>query len=435
MNKIIGITGCSFLHSYKGISYKVEDLSKNLNKECLLFVGFDNESWQYKAVNITSIEENSESPILKIKTVNSEIKIQDNVYVYVNRNGELNKIFSRDISPGDVLLVPKNLSFHKKDFILQDIFPNRNIKGSTIKQRAGSAMHEANVSMSSSFMMNLAFISGMIDCKGTYNISNGDILFSSNSFANNMIAHLFSSAFLTEPSIEANLVRLKNIVVAMLIDEFIKHSASYDREIVTNYLAGYFHANSNFGFIDNDSSKPFVSFDLGNDSLNCRLFKCLLVIGIIPVKTNKSYTITDSFFIENFFTSIQYLSKNLAYKVDDFIYFVTQNHPRDIFGVFGYKFGKSLSSLKKKKIISTDKYNKISIIEKEDAIMNYPAAFSLSEFIKKSGNKSDPVDKLVNSFVIGALVVGVEKVKPEKTYNLCFSEDCGIFINNTLFSC
>jgi intein/homing endonuclease len=426
---IEGVGGKAFLHDVQGHSYRVSELSTILERGPLKVTGFDTESWQSKTVRILSCQEEKPVNLRKITTVNSLLDIHRNCSVYTNKNGDLSKVSAGNIIAGDLLLMPKTLSFSESNFQIEDVFPNK--KGSLIKQRANGKLHQAHASMSINFLMGLSFISGLIDCKGSYNIENGDILFSTKSdTVNGIFAHIMSSCFLVEPEINNDVVRVQNKVIAMLIDGFLKVVASQNKDIVANYLAGYFHASNSFGFLDKEKHKPFVSLCRNEDSSANRLCKCLLIFSIVPFRSSTSYLIVDVGHIEQFLTSIPYLMKTLVARVDNYMAEIA-NKATPVISLLGYKFGKSLLAIKKDFGITADKYEKIAVYEQDHVIMNHDMAYQLNRYIKKKSTQSS-LSKLIDSSVVGIKVIKVEDVLTEKTFTITCDDSCGIFLNNIL---
>ena len=215
-SNIAGIGGKAFLHDIYGNSYRVSELPTILEQGSLQVIGFDQETWQSKIVRVQSCVETKPSKLVRIQSCSSFLELQRDSMVYVNENGELNKASAGELVSGDLLLMPKSLSFRENNFQIEKVFPKKR-KGSLIKQRAGGKLHEADASMSITFLMGLAFVAGLIDCKGTYNLETGDILFATNSkIVNNIFAHLISSNFLVEPEINGDHVRVQNKVVVTL---------------------------------------------------------------------------------------------------------------------------------------------------------------------------------------------------------------------------
>jgi len=432
-SSIVGVGGKSFLHDVYGNSYRVSELPNILKNGSLQVVGFDQETWQSKTVRIQSCVETKPSKLLRIQSFGSFLELRKDCMIYVNENGELNKVSVDELVAEDLLLMPKFLSFRESNFQIEKVFPKKK-KGSLIKQRVGGKIHEADASMSISFITGLAFISGLIDCKGTYNLENGDILFSTNNeIVNNIFAHLMSSNFLVEPEIVGDLVRAKNKVVAMLIDSFLKEVASQNKEIIAYYLAGYFHASNAFGFIDKENSKPCISLHRGGEVSSDRLCKCLLIMGIVPFESGSSYIIIDSGHIEAFFTFIPYLIKSLAIKINDFMTKLTNKHIF-AFDLLGYKFGKSLSNIKEEIGMAAEKYEKLALFEQDDVVMNHDMATYLNKYIKKK-SKSSSLSKLVESSVVGIKVRNIKSTTVEKTFTITCDDSCGIFLNNILCAC
>lgn len=431
-SNIAGVGGKSFLHDIYGNSYRVSELPNILETRSLQVIGFDQETWQSKTVRIQSCTETKSSKLIRIQSSGPAIELQQDCKIYVNENGELNKASVGELVAGDLLLMPKFLSFRENNFQIENVFPNK--KGSTIKQRVGGRIHQADASMSISFLMGLAFAAGLIDCKGTYNLETGDILFSTNNkVVNSIFAHIISSCFLVEPEINGDLVRVQNKVVAMLIDSFLKEVASQNEHIVENYLAGYFHASNAFGFIDKKKLKPCISLHRGGEVSSDRLCKCLLILGIVPFASHSSYVLIDSVHIERFFISIPYLMKSLVSKVDDYMTDLT-SRPIPPIGLLGYKFGKSFSSIKKDTTIAADKYEKLALFERDNIIMDHDMAANLNDYIKKKSKRSS-LSKLVESSVVGISVCGIENASVEKTFTITCDDNCGIFLNNILCAC
>lgn len=432
-SSIAGIGGKSFLHDVYGKSYRVSELPSVLEKDSLQVIGFDQETWQAKTVRIQSCVEGKSSKLLKIQSRGSFLELQQDCMVYVNENGDLNKAPVGELIAGDLLLIPKLLSFRENNFQIENVFPKKR-KGSLIKQRVGGKLHEADASMSITFLMGLAFAAGLIDCKGTYNLETGDILFSTNDkVVNNIFAHLISSSFLVEPEINGSLVRVQNKVVAMLIDSFLKEVASQNEEIIANYLAGYFHASNAFGFFDKAKLKPCIYLHRGDEVSSDRLCKCLLTIGVVPLMSNSSYIIVDSGHIETFFSSIPYLMKSLIMKVDDYMTDLTSRLiPATNF--LGYKFGKSFSNIKKDAGMAAEKYEKLALFEQDNVVMNHDMAAELNKYIKKKSKQSS-LSKLVESSVVGIKVYSIENASVEKTFTITCDDSCGIFLNNILCAC
>jgi len=431
-SSIKGVGGNSFLHDLYGNSYRVSELPNVLKKGSLQVMGFDQDTWQSKVVRIQSCVEASPSKLARIQSCGSFLELQHDCMVYINENGELNKASVGELVGGDLLLMPKSLSFRENNFQIENVFPNK--KGSLIKQRVGGKIHQADASMSISFLMGLAFAAGLIDCKGTYNLETGDILFSANDkVVNSIFAHAISSCFLVEPEINGDLVRVQNKVVATLIDSFLKEVASQNEEIVLNYLAGYFHASNAFGFVDKAKLKPCVSLHRGGEISSDRLCKCLLIFGIVPFMSRSSYIIIDSGHIETFFSSIPYLIKSLVIKVDDYMTELVDK-PIPAVDLLGYKFGKSLSSIKTDVGMAAEKYEKLALFEQDNVVMNHDMAADLNKYIKKKSKRSS-LSKLVESSVVGIKVCGVEDTSIEKTFTITCDDSCGIFLNNILCAC
>ncbi len=432
-SNIAGIGGKAFLHDIYGNSYRVSELPAILEQGSLQVIGFDQETWQSKIVRVQSCVETKPSKLVRIQSCSSFLELQRDSMVYVNENGELNKASAGELVSGDLLLMPKSLSFRENNFQIEKVFPKKR-KGSLIKQRAGGKLHEADASMSITFLMGLAFVAGLIDCKGTYNLETGDILFGTNSkIVNNIFAHLISSNFLVEPEINGDHVRVQNKVVVTLIDSFLKEVASQNEEIIANYLAGYFHASNAFGFIDKAKLKPCISLHRGGEASSDRLCKCLLTIGVVPFMSNSSYIIIDSGHIETFFSSIPYLIKSLVMKVDDYMTDLT-SRPIPAIDLLGYKFGKSFSNIKEDVGMAAEKYEKLALFEQDNVVMNHDMAADLNKYIKKKSKRSS-LSKLVESSVVGIKVCNTESTPVEKTFTITCDDSCGIFLNNILCTC
>ena len=277
----------------------------------------------------------------------------------------------------------------------------------------------------------------MIDAGGFYDTKSGDVLFhSKNKIVCHLLASFLQDTFLVEPEVKNDSVRFQNKVVAMVIDGFLNNLASQNQEVICYYLSGYFHVGSKFGFIDEmqgTTDKPFVSIPVNSEVVFDRVRKSLLLSGIVPFRNEKCCTIIDSSHIEDFFTSIPILHKEMVIKVEQFMNDFLEN-PSYIVDLLGYKFGKSLSYLKSVCKIPQNKYKKIECFEKESSIMSYLIADQLNSFIKNRfiDVSKSPISKLVDSSVVGVRVLKKENIGNRTSYSISCEKNYSFFINGIL---
>jgi hypothetical protein len=120
-------------------------------------------------------------------------------------------------------------------------------------------------------------------------------------------------------------------------------------------------------------------------------------------------------------------------KVDDYMTELT-SRPIPAVDLLGYKFGKSLSNIKKDVGMAAEKYEKLALFEQDNVVMNHDMAADLNKYIKKKSKQSS-LSKLVESSVVGIKVCSIENTPVEKTFTITCDDSCGIFLNNILCSC
>lgn len=423
------LSGDAFVHDINGFSYKISDLPKITESFPLSVFGFDEDSWFIKKTSIISVKQNeSKNKFVRITTPNSYVDISPDNYTSIIRESKVIKVKASEIGVGDLIVSPKSLIFNKKIFTIRNLFSNRNPYKSLVKIRSGNKMHCADACMSDRFFLDLAFISGMLDCFGSVNKNTGDILFAhKNNFIVYIFCHFMSATFLTEPFVEKNVARLQNKAVAIIIDDFLKKIASQEDEIIASYISGYFNCEFYLGFFKEEKNSPYVCIKKSGELASDRLLKCLLIFGIIPFKSDKYYYILDIMGIETLLNIMSYNSKSIVEKVKNYISSISYEDIK-MADMIGYRFGKELSRIKDIIPIEDIKYS-ISEFEKDNKIIDYLAAANLAYMAKDKLGYSN-ITKLVDSDIVGVKIIGVKEVFSDKAYEILTNEGCSLFINN-----
>jgi len=431
------VSGESIVYDDNGKSYKIKDLVENGNGDKPMYTYSLNEkTWKLEKTKVKAVIKHAEKKkMLRISSSTGSIDVTEDHKMMVNREGNLLWVESKDLTKSDVLVVSKTLVRTQKILNIREIFPNKKDKNITL--RSGGKMHSADVSVSLISLMHLAVISGMIDSSGSCNEETGDILFShANISILHFLASMMSEAFLTEPHVGKDFVKLNNKVVAKMISHFLDNVGSQNEEIIGCYLGGHFHASGIFGFVDKDedpSRKPYVQFSILTEGVFDRIRKSLLVYGIISFKSLKTMIIIDNNHIETFFQKVPILTKKRAVEVNNFINHIEKYPPKSI-NMFGYKFGKSLLSLKSDFGITDEKYDSISMFEESNAVMQYDVASYLNREIKKNRKeKIDcPITKLVESDIVCVKIYSIDSVEEQWAYDLSCEGNNNFFANGFL---
>jgi len=430
------VSGDSFIYDSDGKSFKIKDLVDIGNDNKPMFIYALNEkTWKMEKTKVKAVIKHArKKSMLKITTSAGSIEVTRNHKMMVNRDGDLVWVEASKLAVNDALVMPKSLRRDIKNFQIQELFPNaKNMKAVS---RVKGELHSADISVPITNINGIAIIAGMIDSNGHCNAENGDILFVSNDPS---VRHIFSfhvsETFLVEPEIENNFVRIKNKVIAEVINAFLQNIGSQNVDVLNSYLGGFYHAGGQFGFVDRDKDvprKPYVSLNVQSEAAFDRLRKSFLVHGIISFKSLKTAIILDPAFIKVFLSNILYLSKSSATKVSEFMNYIDANCPF-LIDMVGYKFGKSLSDLKTNFGVSKNKYDKISEFETESAMMQHSTASILNLFLKNINSSiSCPITRLVESDVISVRIQKIESVGLQFAYDLSCEDNHNFFANGFL---
>ncbi len=423
------VSGDSIVYDSEGRSHKIKDLVDFATDKPFYTYSFNEQTWKIEKTKVkAAIKHAKKKHMIRIGTAAGTIDVTKDHKMMVNRDGKFIWVEAKDITNDDVLIMPKKLQRETKKLSINDVFPGKTEK--MISMRVGGSLHKADVNFNVVGLMNLAIIAGMIDANGSVNIDNGDIMYAhKNIQMRHFIAAMMSEAFLTEPEVHETFVRLKNVVVAKMIQSFLDNLGSQNEEILGFYLAGIYHSDGFSGFADKNSSspkKPYVSLPSLTDGTFDRIRKSLLVFGILPFRSTNMCLIADTSHIQSFFSNIPSLTKNQSNKVNKFVQYVIDNPPAAL-NVIGYKLDSSAICLKDEYKENVDECNKMHF-------MKHDVANTLNFFFRKAFGEEvvSPVSKLVESDVVGVKVNNIVDVGEQWAYDLSCEKNNNFFANGFL---
>lgn len=445
INRVLKTTESSIIYDNFGYSFKIKDLNKfDFENKDFFTHSLNEKTLKLEKKRIFSVNKLKKEEIIKIKVCSDYLELTSDSNVMVNRNGIVIWVQAKDILKNDLLVIPKKMFSDKKQINIRSLFPRQ--KGPNFSCKSGKEKHSADVSLTLDKLMYLAVICGMLDAKGSFDLSTGEIFFSSKDKTPCFVfASTLCEVFLTEPSIEVNenltSVKLTNKIVTKVINEFLNNLGSQNQEIISFYLSGYFHADPSWGFMDgfaisesNDSKKgkPFISLPLNSDIIFDRLKKSLFSFGIVPFRSGSSCFIFDSYFIETFLLVTPIVVQSYSHQIDNFLEKVINEEPT-VNEILGYHFGKEIEVLKTHFGFIESKYNDVSIFKNTNKNMHYSIAHFINSFLKQRFPKDFKcaINSLVESDIWGAKVISIEKLDKIQTYEI-ISDSGNVFVNGIL---
>lgn len=432
------VSGNSVVYDENGKSHLVKDLLESVDKKPFYTYSFNEKTLKLEKTRVKAIIRHAEQKkMLRLRTAVGSIEVTHDHKMMVNRDGKLVWVEAKDLVENDLLITPKTLRRDKKTLSLTSLFPGK--KEGNISMRANGKLHKACINDKHLNLIQIATVFGMMDACGTFHKDTGEIMFHhADPKIRFFFAGMMSESFLTEPSFENNMVLLTNKVVTHALAGFKENLASQSKEILSFYLAGFFHGAGYFGFADaqqRNPVKPFVAMKCNTPSTFQRVKTVLHAFGIISFLSPQSCIVMETEQIERFFHIIPIFNRKRVRSVEGFMDLVVSS-PMNRVEVVGYQLGKVLSAIRHEYGITELEYNdqEMAVFEQPNAFVNQNVAIDLHDFLTANLARKNlgEMTKLLSSDVVGVKIDSIQIAETQWAYDLSCEKNHNFFANGFL---